>query len=163
MSRFEEQDFDEKRLARRAKRKKSQITAFVILALFILILAGGIFFAVYSIKSLLNIPGGSGNTEEVAAEASSEEVVIETPESVEPEAEEMSAEDILDEVVDQCIEGMPIEDKVAGLFIVSPEQLTGVASVVKAGSGTQDALSKYAVGGIVYASKNIKDEGQITE
>lgn len=163
MSRFEEQDFDEKRLARRAKRKKSQITAFVILALFILILAGGIFFAVYSIKSLLNIPGGSGNTEEVAAEASSEEVVIETPESVEPEAEEMSAEDILDEVVDQCIEGMPIEDKVAGLFIVSPEQLTGVASAVKAGSGTQDALSKYAVGGIVYASKNIKDEGQITE
>ena len=31
MSRFEEQDFDEKRLARRQRRKKSQLIAFIIL------------------------------------------------------------------------------------------------------------------------------------
>ncbi|WP_092250857.1 glycoside hydrolase family 3 N-terminal domain-containing protein [Butyrivibrio sp. INlla21] len=164
MSKFDEQDFDEKRLARRQRRKKSQVTAFVILALFILVIAGVAVFSVYSIKNLLNIPGGGGDSaEEAAGEASSEEVVIETPETVEPEPEEMTEEDILNEVVDGCIAELSIEDKVAGLFIVTPEQLTGVATAVKAGSGTQDALSKYAVGGVSYFAKNIKDEAQITE
>ncbi len=164
MSKFDEQDFDEKRLARRQRRKKSQVTAFVILALFILVIAGVAVFSVYSIKNLLNIPGGGGESaEEAAGEASSEEVVIETPETVDPEPEEMTEEDILNEVVDGCIAELSIEDKVAGLFIVTPEQLTGVATAVKAGSGTQDALSKYAVGGVSYFAKNIKDEAQITE
>ena len=163
MSRFDEQDFDEKRLARRARRKKSQVTAFVILASFVLLLAGVVVFSVYTIKNLLGISGGGTEAGEAATEATSEEVVIETPETVEPEAEEMSEEDILDEVVSGCIQELSIEDKVAGLFIVTPEQLTGVASAVKAGSGTSDALSKYAVGGIVYSAKNIKDEQQITE
>ncbi len=164
MSKFDEQDFDEKRLARRQRRKKSQVTAFVILALFILVIAGVAVFSVYTIKNLLNIPGGGGESaEEAAGEASSEEVVIETPETVDPEPEEMTEEDILNEVVDGCIAELSIEDKVAGLFIVTPEQLTGVATAVKAGSGTQDALSKYAVGGVSYFAKNIKDEAQITE
>ena len=164
MSKFDEQDFDEKRLARRQRRKKSQVTAFVILALFILVIAGVAVFSVYSIKNLLNIPSGGGESaEEAAGEASSEEVVIETPETVDPEPEEMTEEDILNEVVDGCIAELSIEDKVAGLFIVTPEQLTGVATAVKAGSGTQDALSKYAVGGVSYFAKNIKDEAQITE
>ncbi|RKM62934.1 beta-N-acetylhexosaminidase [Butyrivibrio sp. XB500-5] len=164
MSKFDEQEFDEKRLARRQRRKKSQVTAFVILALFILVIAGVAVFSVYSIKNLLNIPGGGGESaEEAAGEASSEEVVIETPETVDPEPEEMTEEDILNEVVDGCIAELSIEDKVAGLFIVTPEQLTGVATAVKAGSGTQDALSKYAVGGVSYFAKNIKDEAQITE
>ncbi len=163
MSKFDEQDFDEKRLARRQKRKKSQITAFVILAVVILLLAGVAVFCVYSIRNLLGIYGSPQEAAEAASEASSEEVVIETPDTIEPEAQEMSEEDILSEVVDGCVAELSIEDKVAGLFVVTPEQLTGVATAVKAGSGTQDALSKYAVGGVAYFAKNIKDEGQISE
>lgn len=163
MSKFDEQDFDEKRLARRQKRKKSQITAFVILAVVILLLAGVAVFCVYSIRNLLGISGSPQEAVEAASEASSEEVVIETPDTIEPEAQEMSEEDILSEVVDGCVAELSIEDKVAGLFVVTPEQLTGVATAVKAGSGTQDALSKYAVGGVAYFAKNIKDEGQISE
>lgn len=163
MSKFDEQDFDEKRLARRQKRKKSQITAFVILAVVILLLAGVAVFCVYSIRNLLGISGSPQEAAEAASEASSEEVVIETPDTIEPEAQEMSEEDILSEVVDGCVAELSIEDKVAGLFVVTPEQLTGVATAVKAGSGTQDALSKYAVGGVAYFAKNIKDEGQISE
>ncbi len=163
MSKFDEQDFDEKRLARRQKRKKSQITAFVILAVVILLLAGVAVFCVYSIRNLLGISGSPQEAAEAASEASSEEAVIETPDTIEPEAQEMSEEDILSEVVDGCVAELSIEDKVAGLFVVTPEQLTGVATAVKAGSGTQDALSKYAVGGVAYFAKNIKDEGQISE
>ncbi|RKM55606.1 beta-N-acetylhexosaminidase [Butyrivibrio sp. X503] len=164
MSKFDEQDFDEKRLARRQKRKKSQITAFVILALFILLIAGVAVFSVYKIKDLLGITSGSQESQEAAAdEGSSEEVVIETPESVEIEPDEMTEDDVLDELAKSCMAELSIEDKVAGLFIVTPEQLTGVATAVQAGSGTQDALSKYAVGGITYYAKNIKDEEQITK
>jgi beta-N-acetylhexosaminidase len=50
---------------------------------------------------------------------------------------------------------MSLKDKVAGLFIVSPEQITGVDAAVMAGDGTRVALEKYAVGGIIYSDKNI--------
>ena len=165
MSRLEEQDFDEKRMARRNKRKKSQLIAYISLAVVVILIVLAIVFGVIFIKSLL----GGGKTsdpseegDEAATLESSQEIVIETPEAI-SEPQEMSEEDIMDEVVSDVIETMPIEDKVAGLFIVTPEQLTGVATAVKAGSGTQDALSQYAVGGIVYSAKNIKSEDQITE
>ena len=150
---------------RRNKRKKSQLIAYISLAVVVILIVLAIVFGVIFIKSLL----GGGKTsdpseegDEAATLESSQEIVIETPEAI-SEPQEMSEEDIMDEVVSDVIETMPIEDKVAGLFIVTPEQLTGVATAVKAGSGTQDALSQYAVGGIVYSAKNIKSEDQITE
>ena len=51
----------------------------------------------------------------------------------------------------------------AGLFIVTPEAITGVSTAVQAGEGTQKALTKYAVGGIVYFEKNIRSREQIAE
>ena len=58
---------------------------------------------------------------------------------------------------------MPLEDKVAGLFITTPESITGVSAAVQAGDGTKDALSKYPVGGIVYAAKNIQSADQLKQ
>ncbi|MCR5278668.1 MAG: beta-N-acetylhexosaminidase, partial [Lachnospiraceae bacterium] len=65
--------------------------------------------------------------------------------------------------VEAYVASLPVEDKVAGLFIVSPEQITGVQTAVMAGDGTRDALSKYAVGGIVYADKNITGAAKFKE
>jgi len=165
MSRLDEQDFDEKRMARRNRRKKSQLIAYISLAVAIIVIVVAVVFGIFFLKSLFGA-GKSVETSDVESEAatleSSQEIVIETPETVE-EPEEMTEEDILNEVVSGVINEMPIEDKVAALFIITPEQLTGVETAVKAGSGTQDALSKYAVGGIVYSAKNIKSEDQITE
>ena len=92
---------------------------------------------------------------QLEAEAEEEEVVEEEPEYTE--------EDLLTEVVESYISEMSVEEKVAGLFIVTPEQLTGVDVAVKAGDGTKEAIEKYNVGGLVYSSKNIKDESQIKE
>ena len=58
---------------------------------------------------------------------------------------------------------MPLEDKVAGLFITTPESITGVSAAVQAGDGTKDALSQYPVGGIVYAAKNIQSADQLKQ
>ncbi|WP_074884380.1 glycoside hydrolase family 3 N-terminal domain-containing protein [Butyrivibrio proteoclasticus] len=165
MSRLDEQDFDEQRMARRNRRKRSQLIAYILLTFVVILFVLAIVFGVIFLKNLF---GGGKNAEssegeeEASVLESSQEIVIETPEAV-SEPEEMSEEDIMNEVVSDMIEAMPVEDKVAGLFIITPEQLTGVATAVKAGSGTQDALSQYAVGGIVYSAKNIKSEDQITE
>ncbi len=163
MGKFDDQDLDEKRLLRRQRRKRSQLIAYICAVVILLVVIGGAVFGIHYLKGLLKKSGSSVPvSEEVAAqEASETDIIIETPE--ETEVEEMSREDVLTEIVDTCISEMSIEDKVAGLFIVTPEQLTGVETAVKAGSGTQDALAKYAVGGITYFAKNIKSESQISE
>ena len=77
--------------------------------------------------------------------------------------EEYTDEELLDEIVEACISEMPLEDKVAVLFIVTPEALTGVDKAVRAGDGTKEALEKYPVGGLIYFKQNIKSKDQITE
>lgn len=86
-----------------------------------------------------------------------------TPEQTQEPVVEMTPEQKLDEIVNVAIEVMPIEDKVAGLFIVTPEAITGVGTAVKAGEGTRDALSKYAVGGLIYFAGNMKSAQQLKE
>lgn len=91
-----------------------------------------------------------------------EELVIETP-SVDDIIEVPTPEEQLNEYINRCISEMPLEDRVASLFIVTPEALTGVGTVTQAGDTTKEALSNYAVGGLVYFSKNIKSREQLTE
>ena len=162
MARYEEQDFDEKRLARRQRRKQSQLIAYIILTTVIVLIGVLIGFGIHFIRGAIR----QNHPEETASpEASVEESVaalIETPQETQ-EPQEYSEEDLSEEIIDTILSEMTIEDKVAGLFIVTPEQLTGVETAVKAGSGTQEALSTYAVGGIVYAPKNIKSADQIKE
>ena len=74
--------------------------------------------------------------------------------------EEYTEEDLLDEMVDAGIAVMSLEDRVAGLFLTTPEELTGVGKVVQAGKGTEEALAKYAVGGLVYAATNVQSAEQ---
>ncbi len=163
MGKFEDQDLDEKRLRRRQRRKRSQLMAAITLAVFLLLIISGAAFGIHYLKGILKDKKIVQEVQEAAAaEQSSQEIVIETPQE-EEEVPELSEEDLLEEIVDTCISEMPLEDKVAGLFIVTPEQITGVETAVKAGSGTQDALAQYAVGGISYAAKNIKSEDQITD
>ncbi|WP_029230870.1 glycoside hydrolase family 3 N-terminal domain-containing protein [Butyrivibrio sp. VCB2006] len=163
MGRLEEQDFDEKRLARRQRRKKSQLMAFIILVttLVLIIVAGA--FGFYSIRKVVNAHKAEKEEAAAAAISSAQEVVIETPQETTPEPEEMTQGDVLEEIVNSCISELTLEEKVAGLFMVTPEQLTGVETVVKAGSSTQDALSKYAIGGLFYSAKNLKSKDQIME
>lgn len=59
------------------------------------------------------------------------------------------------------ISGMTLEEKVCQLFMVTPEQLTHVSTVVQAGESTKASLEKYPVGGLVYFKQNILDEEQI--
>ena len=62
---------------------------------------------------------------------------------------------------EEIVNAMSLEEKVYQMLIVSPEQITGVETVVAAGETTRQALQTYPVGGLIYAEKNILDKNQI--
>ena len=64
------------------------------------------------------------------------------------------------EAIKAIIDKMTLEQKVAQLFVVSPETLTGVDSVQYAGDMTYQALQDYPVGGIVFEKDNIDSSSQ---
>lgn len=174
MSDFEFQEED-KREYRRKRRMRNQILAYVSLVLILAVVSVGGYFGIKAISGAVSEKQQQEQMEEALAaaqeaeeemtEASEVETVV--PVTVEEATtetiEEYTEEDLLDEVVESCISEMSLEDKVAGLFIVTPEALTGVDKAVKAGDGTKEALVKYPVGGLIYFKQNIQSEEQITE
>lgn len=153
----------EKREARRKRRIRNQIISYTVLGAMVLLIAAGVILGVRAFTADKDRQQEAIESSQAAIDniLSSEEV-IQTPEPS-PEVVELTPEQKLDGIVDEGISVMPLEDKVAGLFIVTPEAITGVSTAVKAGEGTQKALTQYAVGGIVYFSKNIQSEEQIKE
>lgn len=165
----EEWDEDERRDYRRRRRVRNQIIAYsVVLVLLAAVVICGVFVGrniAGTIKEKRLAEEQERMQEEFQAQQEAEaahDIVIEAPEvRVEPEPETEPEVDRIGALVAPYIDEMPIEDKVAGLFIITPEALTGVTTATQAGTGTQDALNEYAVGGLIYFDKNIVDEEQI--
>lgn len=157
------EDEDDRRAYRHRRRIRNQIISYaVVLVLLAAMVAGGVVAGMRissHVQEKKSAEALAARQAEEEAQAASE-IVIDTPETITEETEE---EDYLGEVVDAYISEMPIEDKVAGLFVVTPEAITGVSTAVQAGNGTQEALNQYAVGGLIYFDKNISDKEQITE
>ena len=156
-------DYTDRREARRKRRRRNQILAYLTVIVMIAALATGIVIGVNALTGQAQKQEESQQSQQSVVEeilASEESIEIPTPT---PTVVELTPEQKLDEIVNAGIEVMPIEDKVAGLFIVTPEAITGVNTAVKAGEGTQQALAKYAVGGIVYFAKNMQSEAQLKE
>ena len=173
MSEFEFQEED-KREFRRKRRLRNQILAYVSLIVILAVVSVGGYFGIKAVSTSVTEKKQQEEMEVAAAVA--EQVREEMTESSEVEEEtvveeettteivvEFTEEDLLNEIVESCISEMSLEDRVAGLFMITPEALTGVDKAVKAGDGTKEALSKYPVGGLIYFEKNIQSKEQITE
>lgn len=159
-----DEDIEDRREFRRRRRKRNQLISYAVIAVILIGIGVGAFFG---ISTLVNKVNDERHAQELAAQleelaAQQEEpVAVEAPvETTVPETEEKS---LLDEIVDSCIAEMPLEDKVAGLFIITPEALTDTDAVIKAGDTTKERLNAVAIGGLVYFSKNMKSEEQLTE
>lgn len=150
-----------RRELRRKRRRRNQAAAYITVILFVILLALGVVFGVNHITDTAR-KQEEEQQEMVDAMLGTEEAIVVPTEPAETVAE-LTAEQKLEQKVDAIINSMSLEHKVAGLFIVTPESITGVTNAVQAGDGTREALSKYAVGGIVYFAKNIKSEEQIKE
>ncbi len=61
------------------------------------------------------------------------------------------------------LSSMSLEEKVAQLFFITPEALTGMDSVTQAGEDTKAALQQYPVGGLIYFQGNLVTEQQVTD
>lgn len=161
MEEWNKEEMD-KRIVRRRKRMRSQIAAYVTLLLLICIVAGGGVFTYILLRG--QSKPVSTEEEEITAQLNNltneEEIVTPDPEPVIPE---MTPEEKLDQIIEAAIEAMPLEDRVAGLFIVTPEGLTGKDKVTQAGETTQTALTQYAVGGIIYFESNMRSEEKFLE
>lgn len=153
----------DRREYRRKRRVKNQIIAYVVLAVFLIaVIVGGII----GISSVMKSVNDKKQAEELQkqldelSQMQEEQAVVGAPsESAEP-VEEI---DYLDEIVNASIAEMPLEDKVAGLFMITPEALTDMTTVVRAGDTTREKLSERAVGGLIYFSQNIENAEQLTE
>lgn len=73
------------------------------------------------------------------------------------------AVDPLDEQAAQIVSGMALEDKVAQMFVITPEALTGYTSVTAAGDTTKTAYESRPVGGLIYMADNLLSTEQTTE
>lgn len=168
MAEVKRDEFDEERERReyrRRRRIRNQIIAYVFA---VLILAALVVGAVIGIRRLVAFVNDKKQEKELQEQMEEMQNTPEDPGVVEapvsPEEEPVEEEkDYLDEIVNDCISEMPIEDKVTGLFVITPEVLTDTGTVVQAGDTTKARLGEYAVGGLIYSRQNMKSAEQLTE
>lgn len=176
---------EDRREARRKRRQRNQIMAYVTAFLLLTVLAVGIVQGVNLVaQNKVSEETGQNTIRESMEEGSQESITESVQESAQDILENLYAseetiapptsepestpapptrEELMEQRIEEIIAEMSLEDKVAGLFILTPEGLTGVNTAIKAGSGTQKALETYKVGGIIYMKKNIQSKSQITE
>lgn len=58
------------------------------------------------------------------------------------------------------LDGMTLEQKVAQMFMVTPEALTGISPMTQVGDGTRKAIEEIPVGGIILFAQNLTSREQ---
>ena len=147
----------EERRQRRQKDTKSAVIVCVIVVLILLVLAAG---GVFLVGRLL--PKGDGqNAGTDGTELPGENVAVTEEVTEQPQTEVQT--DPVEEQAAQLVSQMTLEDKIAQMFVITPNALTGYASgVTAAGDTTKEAYQSRPVGGIVYMADNLTDPEQTT-
>ena len=147
----------EERRQRRQKDTKSAVIVCVIVVLILLVLvAGGVFLV-----GRLLPKGGGQNAGTDGTELQGENVVATEEVTEQPQTEVQT--DPVEEQAAQLVSQMTLEDKIAQMFVITPNALTGYASgVTAAGDTTKEAYQSRPVGGIVYMADNLTDPEQTT-
>ena len=64
---------------------------------------------------------------------------------------------------EKIVNEMSVEDKVAQLFVITPDALTSTDAAIMAGEATQNAINETPVGGIIYMGDNLQAPQQTKE
>ena len=156
---------EDRKAVRRKRRIRNQIISYIVVIALLGATGAGVLYGLKDIAARKKVADAAKQSEQAAVDnLVKDEGEIKVPESSVTPVTEPTQEQKLDEMINEAvINVMPLEDKVAGLFIVTPESITNVSAAVMAGEGTQKALSQYAVGGLIYFEKNILSEDQFRE
>lgn len=138
---------------RRQKRKKDTQSAIITMIILVLIVAAIIIGIVFALRKFVKPAAEKPDTETVETEATEQPDEIQTGEVTDPMYEQAM----------QMAAGMTIEQKVAQMFMITPDALTGVDGAIKAGDSTKAAYAQYPVGGLIYMSKNLTGTDQTIE
>jgi len=72
-------------------------------------------------------------------------------------------EELIERQVEEWMETHSLEEKVAQMFMVTPDKLTGYSNVTAAGSVTEESIREYPVGGLIYFKENLENPDQTKE
>lgn len=139
------------------KKKRKNPYRFLITICSILLIAA-LISIVFIFKGINLKKSESSKEQDQTKDQSSEKQLPENTEKEEPELTEVQK---LELEIDNILKEMSLDDKVSQLFFVTPESLTGVEVAIQAGDAMKNALSEYAVGGIILFSQNIQGEEQL--
>lgn len=146
---------EERRQRRQDDFKHAAVVVTVFILVLMVVLAGA---AVAVHKFLPKSNKTDKTTETLSTETLNDSRNMQNPgEATEP------AVDPLDEQASQLVSGMSLEDKVAQMFVITPEALTGYASVTAAGDTTKAVYESRPVGGLIYMADNLLSTEQTTE
>ena len=151
------------------------LTAFVMVFLCAVLGEGGI--SQVNKNEVLSADAAGVGTEEatVSTETPEQEQLGEYLGAAEPDVEygddiqdteEATDTDAADEElseVDKIVAGMTVEEKVAQLFIITPDALTDNTGVTMAGDMTKAAIDETPVGGIIYMGDNLQSAAQVKD
>lgn len=162
-----EEEVDEKREARRQRRVRNEMLVYATTFLVLLLLTGGVFAGVRSISQFIK---DDVSTESILSTESTDNIQDLVQDMLAGETalpseviDVITPEEQLEDYIDTVIAGMTLEEKVAGLIITTPEQLTGVDVATRGGSGTQTAIEAMPLGGLVYYAQNMQNADQLKE
>ena len=110
------------------------------------------------ITSLLLVGCSSGDIAIEDSSPTSDVEIVETPDPTPTP----TAEELLEEKIETWLNSHSIEEKVAQMFIIRPDDLVGVSPVTIASDVTKQAIQQYPVGGLIYFSQNLVNWDQTT-
>ena len=158
---------------RRRRRRRNQLISYCVMAVVLIAVGMGCFLGIRAAGSAVKQHQAAqeesrqelleASRVEESAQAQAAVAALFETESTEETESTYTKEEALNDMVEDTLAGMTLEQKVAGLFFVTPEQLTGVSQVVAAGDATRESLEKYPVGGLIYFAQNIQSENQLKE
>lgn len=165
--RTEQEILRARREARHKRRVRSTILCWMLLIILIIGAVVGVMFAGHKISDIV-AKKNQEKAEKLLQEEKEKEEAEETADSQEAEdelsePEEYTEEDLLNDMIVNCMAEMGVEERVAGLIFAVPEDLVAEENVTKAGDKTEAALSTIPVGGIVYHRNNVENENQFSK
>ena len=145
----------EERKQRREQETRAAATVLIGMACFVAasVLAVVLLLAVFLRKNQEK-PVGMETETTVATETETEDTQTEIEEPIiDPQTQQAIA----------TVSMMTLEQKVAQMFMITPDALTGVNGATVTGNTSKNAYEKYPVGGLIYTSKNLTGKDQTKE